>query len=100
MVVGPESNIDRVGEQLTDTWKSVNLTPRVANASTCGVSISPPKQPRSVQPRSSATTKRMFGRLAALLLEMFNAPAEVAEVELLHQRFDHWSVSGLLRLWS
>ncbi len=35
----PESSIERVGEQLTDTWKSVNFTPRFARASIVAYAI-------------------------------------------------------------
>src|ERR1019366_9153624 len=53
----------RVGEQAGAGWKSVKRRPWRARASRCGVSISPPKAPRSEKPRSSATMTRKLGRL-------------------------------------
>jgi hypothetical protein len=56
----------RLGEQAAAAWKSVNRKPLLANLSRFGVLISPPKQPKSLNPRSSATMTRKFGRLDSL----------------------------------
>lgn len=52
----------REGEQAAAAWKSVNLKPFIASLSMLGVRISPPKQDKSLKPRSSATMTRKFGR--------------------------------------
>ncbi|MNE32401.1 hypothetical protein D3C80_1260120 [compost metagenome] len=44
----PLSSIERVGEQVGAAWKLVRRTPSLARASRLGVSISPPKLPRSL----------------------------------------------------
>lgn len=54
-------------EQAAAAWKSVKRTPPFwASLSILGVRISPPKQPRSEKPRSSATAMRKLGRLGAM----------------------------------
>ncbi len=58
----PLISVARVGQQRAVLWKSVNRSPPAASASRFGVSISPPKQPRSENPMSSVSTIRMFGR--------------------------------------
>src|SRR5450755_1328509 len=73
----------RVGEQAGAVWKSVKRRPWRARASRCGVSISPPKAPRSEKPRSSATTTRKFGRL---LIRLFaHEGAELVAVGIAHR---------------
>lgn len=54
----------RDGEHAAAAWKSVKRTPCEASLSRFGVRISPPKQERSENPRSSATMTRKLGRLS------------------------------------
>jgi len=54
-------SIERVGLHAEAVWKPVDLTPSPAIPFRLGVSISPPKHPRSLKPRSSATIIRKFG---------------------------------------
>ena len=54
----------RDGEHIGETWKLLNITPREAIASMCGVRISLPYAPKSENPTSSATTTTTFGREA------------------------------------
>ena len=51
----------RVGEHSGVAWKFVNRIPLSAMASRFGVGISPPKQPMSEYPRSSASITMMLG---------------------------------------
>lgn len=53
-------------EHAAAAWKSVNRSPSFAIWSILGVRISPPKQPTSEKPRSSATMTRKLGRLAMM----------------------------------
>ena len=67
-----------LGEQAAAAWKSVNRSPLAASLSRFGVLISPPKQERSLNPRSSATMTRKLGRLVPAVgpaspLEAFDA---------------------------
>lgn len=48
--------------------QSLNRMPSLASLSRLGVSISLPKQPMSEKPRSSATMRRMCGRLPVMVL--------------------------------
>jgi hypothetical protein len=68
MIIRARHELERVGGQLMEVWKSVNLTPSLARVLRLGVSISLPKLPRSVQPMSSDITRRMFGLLGCRLL--------------------------------
>ena len=52
----------RVGEHDAATWKLEKRTPCRAKLSMCGVAISPPNAPTSLNPQSSATSTTMFGR--------------------------------------
>src|SRR5690606_24133383 len=52
----------RVGAQAGAEWKFVSRSPFSASASRWGADISPPKEPRSEKPISSATITRKFGR--------------------------------------
>jgi hypothetical protein len=61
------THIARLGEHAAAAWKSVKRNPLLANLSRFGVLISPPKQLRSLKPRSSATMTRKLGRLDVLL---------------------------------
>ena len=61
----PVNNMARVGEQEAAAWKLAKRVPRSDSALRCGVSISPPKAPRSVNPQSSATSTTRLGRPAA-----------------------------------
>jgi hypothetical protein len=60
----------RLGEQAAAAWKSVNRNPLLASLSRFGVLISPPKQAKSLKPRSSATMTRKLGRLDLLVVSM------------------------------
>jgi|TARA_B100001094_G_C17906466_1_gene659083 hypothetical protein len=57
----PVRSIDLVGEQVGAVWKFVNRIPEYARVSRFGVVISPPNEPKSDQPRSSATINKMLG---------------------------------------
>jgi hypothetical protein len=66
--VQPRStHIARLGEHAAAAWKSVKRNPLLANLSRFGVLISPPKQLRSLKPRSSATMTRKLGLFGASL---------------------------------
>ena len=60
----------RLGEQAAAAWKSVNRNPLLASLSRFGVLISPPKQAKSLKPRSSATMTRKLGLLDLLVVSM------------------------------
>ena len=61
----PSTHIARLGEHAAAAWKSVKRKPLLASLSRLGVLISPPKQLRSLKPKSSATMTRKFGLLGA-----------------------------------
>ena len=64
---GPSlAHMARDGEQAAAAWKSVKRRPLVASLSMFGVLISPPKQDKSLKPRSSATITRKLGRFLEL----------------------------------
>ena len=54
----PDKSMERVGEQLTETWKSVNWTPRPASSSKFGVSISAAKAAEVGPAESGANNKQ------------------------------------------
>ena len=57
----PVSSDARVGEHIGLTWKLTYRRPSAASRSTCGVSISEPKQPTSLKPKSSTSTTSTLG---------------------------------------
>src|SRR5699024_1880019 len=66
MVRGCED--EETDEHAAAAWKSVKRTPPLsASLSMFGVRISPPKQPTSENPRSSATMTRKLGRLEVMM---------------------------------
>jgi hypothetical protein len=65
-----ETYMARLGLQAAAAWKSVNRKPLLASLSRFGVLISPPKQAKSLKPRSSATMTRKLGLLDLLVVSM------------------------------
>lgn len=57
-----------MGEHAAAAWKSVKRIPDAARRSMLGVLISPPKQPGSEKPRSSARMMRKLGRFWAVMV--------------------------------
>ena len=79
----------REGEHAAAAWKSVNRRPCLASLSMFGVLISPPKQERSLNPRSSATITRKLGRFGAAIMAVWLWTRFLNEVRGTEMRF-YW----------
>lgn len=102
------THIARLGEQAAAAWKSVNRRPLLANLSKLGVRISPPKQPRSLKPKSSATMTRKLGLLlssedvlgVAAILQEKEAETKVGDKAISHVQTTAQYKSVGTRVWS
>ena len=82
----PDINIAREGEQVVEAWKVCKLqSPQDAIASRRGVATSPPNEPRSLKPMSSATISKHIGTLVCMGQTLGERPKNNAKLRSFEQ---------------